>query len=63
MILGEWSPRVWDTSEVYNPLYPTSTRENAARPQPAGGAAVQVQPATVRAEGGGPHGRQLAPPV
>eukprot|EP00976_Prorocentrum_cordatum_P096650 1190652-Prorocentrum_minimum.AAC.2 len=24
LYLGEWNPRVWDLSEVYNPMYPTS---------------------------------------
>eukprot|EP00976_Prorocentrum_cordatum_P107590 1194667-Prorocentrum_minimum.AAC.2 len=23
---GEWIPRVWDMSEVYNPMYPTAPR-------------------------------------
>eukprot|EP00976_Prorocentrum_cordatum_P073021 1180937-Prorocentrum_minimum.AAC.1 len=25
LYLGEWNPRVWDMSEVYNPMYPTSS--------------------------------------
>eukprot|EP00959_Pyramimonas_sp_CCMP1952_P397336 8325148-Pyramimonas_sp.AAC.1 len=25
LYLGEWNPRAWDMSEVYNPMYPTSS--------------------------------------
>eukprot|EP00959_Pyramimonas_sp_CCMP1952_P253819 5302964-Pyramimonas_sp.AAC.1 len=25
LYLGEWNPRAWDMSEVYNPMYPNSS--------------------------------------
>eukprot|EP00959_Pyramimonas_sp_CCMP1952_P288471 6032570-Pyramimonas_sp.AAC.1 len=49
LYLGEWDPRVWDMSEVYNPMYPTApaTSSNPKRAleseaEKGGGARVVV---------------------